>query len=237
MKRVIIIGATSGIGQGLANLMAQKGYRVGITGRRGQLLKEIKAQNPSLFEIKQINVTAPDSIQRLEELIDTLGGVDVIVISSGTGDINQNLDFEIEKRTIDVNVLGFTAIADRAFRYFETRGKGHLVAITSVASLRGAAEAPSYNATKAYQANYLEALSIKAAKLKLPITVTDIRPGFVDTDMAKGEGLFWVASVEKATKQIYKAIERKKRIAYITKRWGIIAFLLKTLPHLLYKRI
>lgn len=236
MRTAIIIGATSGIGQGLANTMASKGYRVGITGRRKQLLEEMKAQNPSQFEIKQLDVTAPDRIEKLEELVNTLGGADVIIISSGTGDINQNLDFEIERRTIDVNVLGFTAIADWAFRYFEKQGKGHLVAITSVASLRGAAEAPAYNATKAYQANYLEALSIKASKGKLPITVTDIRPGFVNTDMAKGEGLFWVASVEEATAQIYKAIEQKKRIAYVTNRWSMVAFLLKALPYFLYKR-
>lgn len=237
MQTVIIIGATSGIGQGLANTMADKGYHVGITGRRKQLLEEMKAQNPSQFEIKQLDVTAPDRIEKLEELVNTLGRADVIIISSGTGDINQNLDFEIERRTIDVNVLGFTAIADWAFRYFEKQGKGHLVAITSVASLRGAAEAPAYNATKAYQANYLEALSIKASKGKLPITVTDIRPGFVNTDMAKGEGLFWVASVEEATAQIYKAIEQKKRIAYVTNRWSMVAFILKALPYCLYKRL
>lgn len=237
MKRAIIIGATSGIGKGLANRMAHEGYRVGITGRRIELLEEIKAQNPTQFEVKQIDVTAPDCVERLEELIQTLGGVDTIIISSGTGDINENLDFEIEKRTIDVNIVGFTAIADHAFRYFQKQGNGHLVAITSVASLRGSAEAPAYNATKAYQANYLEALRIKASKLKLPITVTDIRPGFVNTDMAKGDGLFWVASVEEATSQLYRAIEKKKRIAYITKRWGLIAFLLKVLPYSLYRQL
>lgn len=237
MRTAIIIGATSGIGEGLANIMTSKGYRVGITGRRNTLLENIKARNPSQIEAKQVDVTASDCIEKLEELVKTIGKADLIVISSGTGDINQNLDFEIEKRTIDVNVLGFTAIADWAFRYFEKQGKGHLAAITSVASLRGAAEAPAYNATKAYQTNYLEALSIKASKLKLPIVVTDIRPGFVNTDMAKGEGLFWVASVEKATTQIYKAIEQKNRIAYVTKRWGIIAFLLKALPYSIYKKI
>lgn len=237
MRTAIVIGATSGIGAGLANILTSKGYRVGITGRRNNLLESLQAQHPSQIEIKQIDVTAPDCIEKLNELAEILGKVDLIVLSSGTGDINENLDFEIEKRTIDVNVLGFTAIVDWAFRYFEQQGKGHLVAITSVASLRGAAEAPAYNATKAYQANYLEALSIKAAKGKFPITVTDIRPGFVDTDMAKGEGLFWVASVEEATAQLYKAIEQKKRITYITKRWSLVALLLKALPYSIYKRI
>jgi hypothetical protein len=140
---------------------------------------------------------------------------------------NVELDFTIKKCTIERNVLGFTCIADWAFNYFEKQKFGHLVAISSIAGIRGNRQATSYNATKAYQINYLEGLRQKAKNLKMKIFVTDIRPGFVNTAMAKGEGLFWVSSVEKASKQICNAILKKKKIVYITKRWKLIAFILK----------
>jgi short-subunit dehydrogenase len=83
----------------------------------------------------------------------------------------------------------------------------------------------------------LEGLSIKAIRLKRNISVTDIQPGFVNTAMAKGDGLFWVAPVEKAARQIFNAIESRKRKVYITKRWIIFAWLMKHLPYFLYKRL
>lgn len=228
MKRVIIIGASSGIGKELAKLFAQNNYKVGITGRRIGLLNELKSKNPDSYFIKSFDITdTKTTVEKLEELTSELGGLDLIVISSGKGEINEKLDFEIENRTIHTNVIGFTCVADWGFNYFEKQKSGHLVAISSIGGLRGNGQAPAYNATKAYQINYLEGLRQKAAKLKTPVFVTDIRPGLVDTQMAKGEGLFWVMPVEKTAKQIYKAIVGKKKVAYVTKRWRLIAAVLK----------
>lgn len=232
IKNAVIIGATSGIGKGLATILTKHNYNVCITGRRENLMQD------SGYEYRQMDITnMNDAINKLEDLVLLLGSIDLLVISSGTGDINQSLDFGIEKRTIDVNVLGFTAIADWAFRYFEKQNSGHLVAISSIAGLRGSFDAPAYNATKSYQINYLEGLMIKASKLKLPVTITDIRPGFVDTDMAKGDGLFWVAPIDKACSQIYNAIKKRKRVAYITKRWQLVSFIMKFLPFCIYRKI
>lgn len=153
------------------------------------------------------------------------------------GDINDKLDFEIEIRTIETNVIGWTFISDWAFNYFEKQKHGHLTAISSIAGLRGSRQSTSYNATKAYQINYLEGLRQKAARLKEPIFITDIRPGLVNTEMAKGDGLFWVMPVDKTALQIYKAIKKKKKIAYVTKRWKLIAAILKRIPGLIYDRI
>jgi short-subunit dehydrogenase len=166
-----------------------------------------------------------------------IGGIDLLIISSGIGEINDRLAFEIEKRTIQTNVVGFTCIADWAFNYFEKQKSGHLVAITSIGGLRGSRQAPAYNATKAYQINYLEGLRQKAKKLKQDIFITDVRPGLVATAMAKGEGLFWVMPVEKTAMQIYKAIICKKQVAYVTKRWRLIAALLKLLPRQIYDKM
>jgi len=238
MKKAIIIGATSGIGKELSELFAASNYKVGITGRRKELLFELKDENPDAYLTKVLDVTnTRAAIQQLEELIDELGGLDLLVISSGIGEINEALDFEIENQTIDTNIVGFTCIADWTFNYFEKQQSGHLVVISSIGGIRGSHQAPAYNASKAYQINYTEGLRQKAAKLKMPIFITDIRPGLVDTKMAKGEGLFWVMPLEKAVNQIYKAIIRKKKVVYVTKRWHLIAMILKIAPRWIYDRI
>lgn len=238
MKKAIVVGATSGIGKGLAKILTENNYLVGITGRRNELLSALKKERPNLFITNTFDITNFQlTTKSLNELTKELGGLDLIVISSGTGDLNDNLDFETEKRTIDTNVLGFTNIADWAFDYFMKQKSGHLVAITSIGGLRGSRQAPSYNASKAYQMNYVEGLRQKVKKLNLPVALTDIRPGLVETAMAKGEGLFWVMPVEKATNQIFHAIKKKKKIAYITKRWLLIATVIKLLPGFIYERI
>ena len=238
MKKAIIIGASSGIGKGLAKLLTENDYKVGITGRKAKLLDELKKTNPNSFFIKTFDVTdTKTSVEKLEELTSELGGLDLLILSSGTGDLNETLDFEIEKKVIDLNVTGFTNIIDWTFKYFEKQEFGHLVAITSVAGIRGSRQAPSYNATKSYQINYLEGLRQKSTKSKKSIFVTDIRPGLVDTDMAKGDGLFWVMLVEKVAKQIFKGIKKKSKVVYVTKRWGFIGRLLKILPRFIYDRM
>ena len=237
MKKAIIIGATSGIGKGLAELLADNNYEIGLTGRRFELLTELKNENPNIY-IKSIDINDTNTVgQKLDVLTKELGGLDLLIISSGIGDINERLDFEIEKRTIDTNVLGFTCVADWTFNYFEKQKSGHLVALSSIGGLRGSRQAPAYNATKAYQINYLEGLRQKAKKLNTSIFVTDIRPGLVDTEMAKGEGLFWVMPVEKAVRQIFQAIIDKKKVAYVTRRWGLIATILKQIPRPIYDRM
>ncbi|MCX6307503.1 MAG: SDR family NAD(P)-dependent oxidoreductase [Bacteroidia bacterium] len=238
MKKAIIVGATSGIGKELARLLSKNGFLVGITGRRNALLVELKQEQPETFYTKQFDVTDTTlSILKLNELVEELGGLDLLIISSGTGELNENLDFEVEKRTIDTNVIGFTAIADWGFNYFRNQGFGHLAAISSIAGIRGMRQSPSYGSSKAFQINYLQALRQKVGNLQLPITITDIRPGFVNTDMAKGDGLFWVASVEKASRQILKALLKQKRLLYVTKRWGLIAWMLRRIPNFLYQKM
>jgi len=238
MKNAIIIGATSGIGKGLARLLVSDGFRVGITGRRTELLKKLKLENPDAYFIKTFDVK--DTIiaeEKLKELTSELGGLDLVVLSSGTGEINDKLDFGIEIHTIETNVIGWTFISDWAFKFFEKQKHGHLIAISSIGGLRGSRQSTSYNATKAYQINYLEGLRQKATKLKEQIFITDIRPGLVNTDMAKGKGLFWVMPVEKTVRQIYNAIKKKKKIAYVTKRWRLIAEITKRIPIQLYDRM
>ena len=238
MKKCIIIGATSGIGRELAKLYSSKGYIVGITGRRENLLTELASEEPESYRFKSFDISKPDvNYKNLVELVSELGGLDLIIINSGTGNGNEELEFEIEKETIFTNILGSTEIAGWAFNYFRKQEQGQIAIVTSIAGMRGGRFAPSYSASKAYLINYTEGLRQKAKKLKINVFVTDIRPGFVDTAMAKSDAKFWVATTEKAARQIYSALIKKKKIAYITKRWIIVAYLLKLLPKWIFDRI
>ncbi|MGW9684768.1 SDR family NAD(P)-dependent oxidoreductase [Flagellimonas sp. 2504JD1-5] len=236
-QKAIIVGASSGIGRELALTLAHSGFKVGVTGRREELLDQLANDYPNSFIPKAFDCTKENVIENLETLVENLGGLDLFIFSSGTGDLNESLDDGIEQMTNNLNVLAFSKILGWAFRFFQKQGFGHLAAISSIGGLRGSGIAPSYNASKAYQINYLEGLRQKAVKSKLKITVTDIRPGFVDTAMAKGDGKFWVAPPKKAAKQMYSALQRKKDKVYVTKRWRIIALILKILPTWLYKRM
>ncbi len=238
MKKAIIVGASSGIGEELARQLSREGYTLGLTARREGLLKELQGELPAQSYIQKMDVSnIQDTQGHFKLLAEKMGGVDLVIISAGTGYLNPDLEPHKELDTIKVNVSGFTLIADLAFAHFKERGGGHLVGISSIAALRGADDAPAYNASKAYVSNYLRGLRKKAAKEKMNITVTDIQPGFVDTAMAQGEGMFWVAPVPKAARQILDAIRAKKSHAYVTKRWRLIAWVLKALPDFLYHKI
>jgi short-subunit dehydrogenase len=136
-----------------------------------------------------------------------------------------------------VNVIGFMKLAQAAMRYFLKRGRGHLVGITSVAALRGNRDAAAYAASKAFQSVYLDGLREFATKSGLPIAVTEAQPGFVATAMMKTDQplspfVRWlaVASPEKAAKQIARAIRRRAKHAYITRRYAVAAFVARFLP-------
>ncbi len=227
---IIIFGATSGIGKGLAKLFVDKGHKVAITGRRLDKLKEIQQTKPKNYVIKQHDVTEIASSETVfEELVATLSTIDIIVYSSGIGALNRELNWQKELPTLETNILGAAKILGLSYQFFQKQGYGHIVGISSISGIRGNAHAPAYAASKSFLSNYLESLWIKGKKSQSNIVVTDIIPGFVDTDMAQGE-TFWMSSTQKAAKQIFTAIKKKKRRAYITKRWRIIALLLKIIP-------
>ncbi len=238
MKKAIIIGATSGIGKAVAEILLQEGYLVGVTGRREVLFPAMQQQFSGRIFCKKMDVQELLTLASIcNELVNQMGGMDLLVISAGIGEGNKQLDFEIENDVIKTNIQGFTCIADWGTSFFKKQGYGHLVNISSIAGIRGNGLAPSYNATKAYQINYLEGLRLNTIKSGYDITITDVRPGFVDTAMAKGNGLFWVAPVKKAAEQIVEAIKRKKGVVYITKRWGLIGYVLKIIPFSILRRV
>lgn len=120
MKRAIVIGATSGIGRALAERLAAQGYRVGVTGRREALLEELAATNPGSFCYAAADIADPAASRAaLERLASSLGGLDLCVVSAGTGDLNPGLDYALEEPTLRTNVVGWTAAVDWAYGLFE----------------------------------------------------------------------------------------------------------------------
>lgn len=238
MKKAIIIGASSGIGKECAKLLSKNNYILGLAARRVPLLEKLQTELPNKSYIKSIDISkTQEAVQRLHELFQEINDVDLVIICSGTGHLNPELDLDKEIDTIDVNVTGFTAMMNASVHYYIKRGKGHIVGISSIGAVRGNRTAPAYNASKAFISNYMEGIRCKMKKENRDITITDIRPGFVDTDMAKGDGLFWIISAETAAEKIYEAIKNKKAKAVIPGKWNIITLMLKIMPDCLYCRL
>jgi short-subunit dehydrogenase len=239
MKNAIVFGATSGIGKSLTKILINEGYKVAVTGRRLENLEALKKEYPDQILVKKNDIQELDALEKtFNEIVSEFKTIDLVIQSSGVGFVNPKLDWEKENQTILTNVLGVTKLYILAYKLFKKQQFGHLVGISSIASIRGSRAAPVYFASKAYQKSYLEGLFIKTKTIKSKkVFISEIRPGFVDTPMALGENVFWMVPVEKAAQQIYTAIKKKKRVVYVSKRWILVAWVLKIVPTWLLKKL
>lgn len=236
MKNAIIIGASSGIGYELAIQMANQGYRLGLMARRQELLVELSDRLPGEHFVQVTDLLDADMARtQLAALIEKMGDVELIVVNSGVGASEKILDWTIESEMIDVNVRGFTAMSMDAMNHFVQRGGGHLVGVSSVAAHFSGGLSLTYNATKAFVSNYLNGMRSRASRSGLPITITTVEPGFIDTPMLESKPIGTVP-VEKAVSQMVKAILGKKNHVYITHRWVIVAGLFYILPNWLIRK-
>ena len=225
MPNAIIVGASSGIGRALAKELAGD-YDLGLAARRTERLKAV-GEDVGGAHVAAIDVTDDDARERFGDLADSLGGVDLVVLSAGIGRYNPDLEWDEERETVDVNVRGFAALATAAVERFEAGDGGHLVGISSVAAEVGSPTMPAYSASKAFVGRYLEGLRYRAGD---DVAVTDVRPGFVDTPMAPEGDRFWECSPETAARGIVRAIEKEKDVAYVTRRWWLVSKALALLP-------
>lgn len=232
-KIAIVIGASSGIGMEVAKLLVAQGWSVGVAARRVELLEGIGAT-----AIERIDVTADDATDALHRLIEKTGGMDLFFYSSGIGKQNRELSEDIELATVQTNGMGFTRMIGAAYRYFAAKGKGHITAITSIAGTKGLGPSPSYSATKAMQNVYLQALEQQANSRHLDIHFTDIRPGFVDTDLLDGDFHYpMMLRPEKVAKEILCAINSKEHIRVIDWRYRILTALWRRVPRWIWRKI
>ena len=157
-KKVIIIGATSGIGREVALIYIAQGWKVGVAGRREAELEALRSAYPEQVSAQALDVTKEDAPQKLQALIEQVGGMDVFLLSSGIGKQNPTLETGLELTTAATNVEGFIRMTNAAYHYFEQQGHGHLAVISSIAGTKGLGAAPAYSATKGFQNIYMDAL-------------------------------------------------------------------------------
>ncbi len=238
MKKAVIIGASSGMGMEVAKLLLAEGYQLGIAARREDRLQALKQLAPGRVVTATIDVTAEDADSRLRTLIDELGGMDLYFHVSGIGKQNRTLTPDIELNTVNTNGMGFTRMIGEAYRYFAERGQGHIAALTSIAGTKGLGPAPSYSATKAFQNVYLQSLEQQANARGLNIQFTDIRPGFVDTDLLSGDFHYpMMLKPDKVARQIVKAIHNKRHVVVLDWKYAILTALWRRLPRALWRHL
>lgn len=236
-KRAIVMGATSGIGREVALLLARRGWHVAVAGRREDLLVQLAQESEGIKAIRRIDVNDPEAPAQLLSLIDELGGADLYFHSSGIGWQNTALDADRELATVETNAVGFTRMVGTAFRYMAEHGGGRIAAISSIARTRGLGAAPSYSATKRFQSHYLECLAQLTRIRRLNIRLTDIRPGFVATDLIRGSRFPLQLDAKDVARDIVRGLERGRSVLTIDWRYRLLVALWRLVPRWLWIRL
>jgi short-subunit dehydrogenase len=240
MKKAIIVGGSSGIGEQVAYLLLQEGYSLGIAARRVERLKEIQNKyGAERVKIIDLDVQKEEASKKLNDLINDLGGMDLYFHASGIGCQNIDLVSETEVEITKTNCEGFVRLVTLAFNWFyENKKQGHIAVISSIAGTKGLGVSPAYSATKAMQNTYIQSLCQLSKIKKANISFTDIRPGFVETDLLnKSKHYPFLMKKEKCAKQIIKALKRKKRILIIDWKFRLVVLLWRLIPSYIWERI
>lgn len=237
MEKAIIVGATSGIGLEVARALRRRGVALGVAGRREDRLAQFCREDGTKAIYSTIDVTADDAADLLVELANRMGGVDTIILVAGVGSQNRGLKADIELQTTQTNVVGFTRMICAAFNYLKANGGGHIAAVSSIAGTKGLGIAPAYSATKRYQNTYIQCLAQLSRMTGANVTFTDIRPGFVDTELLRTGSYPMLMKPEFVAKCIVKAVMQKKRIVTIDWRYRLLVAAWRLIPGWLWERM
>ena len=236
MKRAIVIGATSGIGLEVAKLLLARGWSVGVAGRRADELQRLQALAPEQVTMQILDVTRDDAPERLLELVEAMGGMDLFFLSSGVGRQNTTLQEDIELWTAATNVSGFIRMVTAAYRYFRGNGGGHIAVISSIAGTKGLGSAPAYSASKRFQNTYIDALAQLTHLKKDNLIFTDIRPGFVDTNLLDNQKKYpMLMRPEVVARHIVRGLEKRKRVVVIDWRYRLLVFFWRLMPQRIWE--
>ncbi len=232
-RSAIVMGATSGIGYEVAIILASRGWRIGVAGRREDILAKMSGKIDGVVAYEVIDVNTPEAVDGLHKLIDKLGGMDLFFHSSGIGYQNTALDAGKELTTIETNCLGMARLVGEAFRYFERHPEtdGQIAVISSIARTKGLGAAPAYSASKRFTSHYLESLCQLASIRNIRnIHITDIRPGFVKTPLIEGSNFPMQLDARKVAVSIVDGIERRKQVITINWLYRLIVFFWQMIP-------
>ena len=214
-KIAIIIGATSGLGREVAAGLIAKGWKVGVTGRRVEALEAFRNEfGADKVAFRRMDITEERAGTVLDELIAETGAPDLLLHVSGIGYQNRELDEEKDIHTIRTNCEGMVRIVDHFFNYVRNHPdrytpacKAHIAVVTSVAGTVPLGSVPAYSASKKMGSTYITALVQLANMEKIPVQFTDIRPGFVRTDILDADKEYpMLMTVQQAGKLIRLAL-------------------------------
>lgn len=232
---VMITGASSGIGRAMAFEYARRGARVGVMARREDRLRELCQSIREFGGIADHAVADASDREStrhaLFQLRDRLGPCDVLVANAGVGASNTATDLNVPgaEMVIRTNLLGPIYAFDAVLPDMLTRGKGHLVGMSSVAALKGLPTSAAYCASKSALTTYLE--SVRISLRSKGIAVTAIHPGFVRTEMtAKNDKMLWVVEPDVAARKFIKAIQRRRKVYTFPRRMGWLVSATRWLP-------
>ena len=244
-RKICITGASSGIGRALSFEMAGRGYSLALASRRISELEEIKKEILDSFPdvevaVRELDVTDYEKVpQVIKDIDDETGGLDIIFANAGIDRFKKvgEGDFAVDRGIIETNLIGAMATIDAAVSLFKEKGKGHIVATTSVARFRGMRGQASYCASKEGLSVYLDA--VRAELYGKPVYITEIIPGYIDTpinNMMKSRP--FLISPEKGAKIIANLIEKRaKRSTVPVFPWNIIGRIFRILPDSIMAKI
>jgi decaprenylphospho-beta-D-erythro-pentofuranosid-2-ulose 2-reductase len=245
-RRALVIGATGGIGEEIARQLARQGCAVALVARRetdlNRLSAEINSGAPAETPLARAyphDVTCYDQVPGLfQQICREMGGMDAVIYAAGymprlgSGEY----DFEKDRQTVEVNLLGAIAWLNEAAHRFGQAGEGAIVGISSVAGDRGRGGQPVYGASKAALSAYLESLRNRLGPLG--VSVVTIKPGPVATPMTEGLGhLPLMIPAQRAAAQIIAAAQAGKRTAYVPLAWRPIMALIRAIPSPVFRRM
>ncbi|MBD5237033.1 MAG: SDR family NAD(P)-dependent oxidoreductase [Bacteroidales bacterium] len=232
MKKILIMGASSGIGRRVAEELASRGIMVGAAARNEKALAELKEKYPDTVVTEQIDITSFDAPERMQELIGKMGGMDIYFHVSGIGYENPDLDPALEAEVINTNAGGFARMMSNAYNYFKQNGgKGHLVGLTSVAGTNGIGDMAAYSASKRCAAQYMVGLEQRANDEDLDLKFTDIRPGWVRTPLLNdGKEYPMEMTLEECVPLVIRAIVKAPRVAVINWKFNLLVGLWRLIP-------
>ncbi|MES2149450.1 MAG: SDR family NAD(P)-dependent oxidoreductase [Pseudomonadota bacterium] len=224
-RSVVITGASAGIGRALALEFAARGYHLGLTARRSDVLEAVAAEirhahpDPARrIALARLDVDQDHTVEAtLHALFETLGGADIVLVNAGINDFTRVGRGQLarQKQIIQTNLVGAIATIDASVAYWLARkGAGHIVGVSSLASLQAIPGQAAYCATKAALSMYLDAT--RAELRRKNIVVTTILPGFVKTDIVAGiEKYPFAADAAQVAREIVSAVERRKKTGIV----------------------
>ncbi len=239
INKVIVVGASSGIGAAVAKELAAAGAKVALLARRQDELNLVAASHPEQFTSYMHDASAFDDVPALFERISAdMGGVDTLVYAAGVMPTlaEGEYSFDKDRLMIDVNLLGAMAWMNQAAARFEAARSGTIVGISSIAGERGRRGNPGYCTSKAALSTYLESLRNRSSRYG--VNVVTVKPGFIDTAMTKGmKGLLWLISPEQASTAIV-AMARKgnSQSGFVPSRWALVAFVIRNIPSFIFRK-